>query len=192
MSLRIRSKTRVLGGPHTREVQIPDRELGAFNMHGKIHFTSPRQILDVAVPTVFGTAGDRPCAFLADFGFSVLVGGACVHVFWLGRLGDDALEGGGGDEFGFALVPFGKNFGGWGTAEDAGVDEAGEADAGDVARGAEDAFKVPDCFGAVGFCEGRHLVRMEKACGQGEGPRLTLRGRFRRGSLRRCPLRRRP
>lgn len=73
-----------------------------------------------------------------------------MHVLWLGWLRDDALESGGGDEFAFAFVPVGEDFGRRGATENARVDEAGEFDAGDVAGGAVDAFEVPDCFGAVG------------------------------------------
>lgn len=53
-----------------------------------------------------------------------------------------------GDELAFALVPGCKDFGAGGAAQDAGVDEAGEFDVGDVARAAENAFKVPDGFRA--------------------------------------------
>ena len=73
-----------------------------------------------------------------------------MHILRLGWLRNNALEGRRGDEFAFAFVPVGENFGGRGAAEDARVDEAGEFDAGDVAGGAVDAFEVPDCFGAVG------------------------------------------
>ena len=37
----------------------------------------------------------------------------------------------------------------WCTAENSWVNEAGEADTWDVARGAKDAFEVPDGFGSV-------------------------------------------
>jgi hypothetical protein len=53
------------------------------------------------------------------------------------------------NELALALVPCLEDLGGGRAAEDAGVDEACEADAGDVARRTEDAFKVPD-----GFCAG--------------------------------------
>lgn len=72
-----------------------------------------------------------------------------MDVLRLGRLSDDAFEFGGADELGFAPVPFGEDFGGGCTAEDARVDEARKADVGDVAAGTEDAFEVPDGFGAA-------------------------------------------
>lgn len=72
------------------------------------------------------------------------------RVWWLG---DDSLEGGGGDQFSFPPVPFCEDLGGGGTAEDTGVDQPGEFDAGDVAGGAVDAFEVPDCFGPVSVSE---------------------------------------
>lgn len=71
------------------------------------------------------------------------------------RQGDVSVELVGGDELGFALVPGVEDFLGGSTAEDAGVDEAGELDVGDVAGGAVDAFKVPDGFG----CGGVELVK---------------------------------
>lgn len=50
-------------------------------------------------------------------------------------------------EFSFALVPgFEDGLRGC-AAEDARVNKAGKADTGNMPRGAEDAFEVPDCFG---------------------------------------------
>ena len=72
-----------------------------------------------------------------------------MHTPRLGWLRDNALKGRGGDEFAFAFVPLGEDFGRRGAAEDARVDEAGELDAGNVAGGAVDAFEVPYCFSAV-------------------------------------------
>ncbi len=40
----------------------------------------------------------------------------------------------------------------WCTAENSWVNEAGEADTWDVARGAKDAFEVPDGFRSVLCC----------------------------------------
>lgn len=133
----------------TGEVQVSDGELGAFDVDGQVDFATAREVLDVAVPAVFGAAGDRPGALFPDARLGFLVGGAGVHALGLRRLRDDTREGGGRDEFGFALVPFREDLGRRGAAEDAWVDEASESDAGDVSRRAEDAFKVPDCFGTV-------------------------------------------
>ena len=102
-------------------------------MHGQINFTSPGQILDVAVSAVFRTTRDGPRAFLADFGFRLLVSGSGVHALGLGRLCYDSLQGGGRDELGFSLIPFCQDFWGGCAAQDAGVDEACEAHAGDMA-----------------------------------------------------------
>ena len=57
-----------------------------------------------------------------------------MNVVWLGRLSDNAVQFVGTDQFAFALVPGCENFGGWGTAENAWVDETWEADVGNVAR----------------------------------------------------------
>ena len=67
------------------------------------------------------------------------------------------------------------------------MDEAGEADVGEVAGGTEYAFEVPDGFGAKG--------RLGSALNLGGWPRgrrkeeLTLQDRFRRGIRRRYSCR---
>lgn len=64
-----------------------------------------------------------------------------MHVLWLGRQRDVAVHvAARRDEFCLALVPRLEDFGGGRAAQDAWVDEAGEAHAGDVAGGAEDAY----------------------------------------------------
>ena len=126
-------------------------------MHGQECPAAAREVLDVAVAAVFGAAGDRARAFAADLRQQVCPRGGGVDVAGLGRLRDDAFEVGtvvtvvvvGGDELGFAAVPLGENFRRGRAAQDARVDQAREADVGDVSRGGEDAFKVPDCFGPV-------------------------------------------
>lgn len=92
-----------------------------------------------------------------------------MDVLRLRGLRDDAVERCGGDEVGFAGVPGGEDGGGGSAAEDAGVDEPGEADVREVAGGAEDAFEVPDCFGAVGLA-GSQLGGLG-GFGKGEGGR---------------------
>jgi hypothetical protein len=117
---------------------------------GEEDFGAAGEVLYVAVSAVFGAAGDSSCAFFADFVFQVACSGAGVDVLGLGWLGDGAVEVRVCSyEFAFALVPQFEDVLRRGAAEDAGVDEACEADAGDVARRTEDAFKVPD-----GFCAG--------------------------------------
>lgn len=64
------------------------------------------------------------------------------------------------------------------------MDEAGEADVGEVAGGTEYAFEVPDGFGAR-----RRLGRVFMNVGLDEGENeaeLTLQDRSRRGILRHC------
>lgn len=53
------------------------------------------------------------------------------------------------DQLRLAAVPLGQDLGGGRASQDARVDEAGEAHVRDMSRGAEDALKVPDGFGAV-------------------------------------------
>lgn len=72
-----------------------------------------------------------------------------MNILRLRRLCDDAIKLVGTDQFAFPSVPLGENLGGWRTSEDTGVDQAWEADAGDVARGAEDAFEIPNRFCAA-------------------------------------------
>jgi hypothetical protein len=99
---------------------------------------------------VFGAAWDGSCAFFANLFFQFASGGAGVDVLRLRGLSDSAVEVGMcGYEFAFALVPEFEDVLRGGTAKDAGVDEACETDAGDVARGAEDAFEIPDGFRSV-------------------------------------------
>ena len=136
-----------------REVQVADAELGSLDMNGKVDLAAAAEVLDIAVSAMLGAAGDGSRAFLADFVFYVAGAAASVHVLRLGGLGDDFMEilrGVGADELAFAAVPFGEDFSRWGAAQDAGMDEAGEADVGNVAGGGEDAFEVPYGFGAVG------------------------------------------
>jgi len=98
---------------------------------------------------VLGTTWDRTGSFLADLRLGVFVGTARVHVLRLWGLSDDALERSRLNEFAFALVPFGEDLVGRCAAQNAWVDQACETDAWDVAGRAEDAFKVPDGFGAA-------------------------------------------
>ena len=139
-----------------REVQVSDAELGAFDMDGQVHLAPSTQVLDVAVTAVLRPPRDGPRSLLADLGLDLVGRAAGVHVLWLGRLGDDALEGRGADEFGFALVPRLEDFLRRGAAEDAGMDQARKADVRDVARGAEDALEVPNRLRAISGT--RHFV----------------------------------
>lgn len=79
----------------------------------------------------------------------------------------DTLEFIGSDEVSFAFVPGGEDFGRGGAAENARVDEAAELDAGDVARCAENAFKVPDGLGS-GWSESCQFERERKESDKGK------------------------
>lgn len=72
----------------------------------------------------------------------------------LGLWGEGDLAAGvvaeGGDELGFAAVPFCEDGGRGGAAEDAWMDVAWEADVRYMTGGAEDAFEIPDGFCAKG------------------------------------------
>jgi len=53
-------------------------------MHRQIHFTPPREILDVAVPAVLRTPRYRPCALAADLGEKFVFGTRGVDVLRFG------------------------------------------------------------------------------------------------------------
>ena len=140
---------------------------------------------------MFGPPRDRPRALAANLGFEVLVSGAAgVDVGGFGGLGDNALELRGADQVGLTLVPRGEDFGRWGAAQDPWVDESREADAGDMAGGAEYALEVPDGLCGLGVdlveeaWEGINGCRSEKVCWRERGPACA--------HLRRCLLKRHP
>ena len=101
---------------------------------------------------MLGSTRDGTCTLLADLFFDLVGGRAGVDGLWFGRLCDDAVEGGGGDELAFASVPLCEDLWAGCAPEDAGVDQAGELDTRDVPGGAVDAREVPDCFSAVEVC----------------------------------------
>jgi hypothetical protein len=138
----------------TREVEISDAEFGAFDMHWQVDFTASGEVLDVAIAAVLWSTRDRPGALLSDLLLDVVKCAAGMHIDGLWWLGNNAVHGVGRDEFSFSSVPFGEYFGGWCTAQNARVDETGEADMGDVAGGTEDAFEVPDCFCSTSLSAG--------------------------------------
>lgn len=131
------------------KMKVSDAELCAGNVHGQKDFRAARQVLDIAVPAVFRTPRYRSRALFPNFLFQVSCRGARVHVLWLRGLCDRAVEVRVcGYELCFARVPGREDGGGGRAAEDARMDEAGEADTWDVAGGTEYAFEVPDGFGA--------------------------------------------
>lgn len=104
------------------EVQISNRELGARDVHGEVGLASARQVLDVAVPAMLGSAGDGAGALSADLGFKVTRGRAGVDIFRFREIGDYAVEGVEFDELGLTAGPLGEDLGGRGTAHDSWVD----------------------------------------------------------------------
>ena len=117
------------------EMQVADAEFRTLDVYRQEDFGSAREVLDVAVPAVFGAAGDCSRALTADLLFQIFICGSGMDILGLRRLGDDAVVCGlaGLDELAFALVPGCEDFGARCTAQDARVDEACETDAGDVA-----------------------------------------------------------
>lgn len=100
---------------------------------------------------MLATPRDRASAFAADFLLQLRVRRPGVHILGLRGLGDNAVVRVRArlDQLAFALVPEREDLCRGRTPEDPWVDEPSEPDAGDVARGAKDAFEVPDGFGAV-------------------------------------------
>ena len=93
---------------------------------------------------------DSPRALVANLLLDVFGCAARVRILCVRRLCDIAAQVlVRFDELAFASVPGVEDFGGGSAPEDARVDEAGEADAGDVAGGAVNAFEVPDGFCSV-------------------------------------------
>lgn len=115
------------------EVEVAHGELGARDVYREVCFAPAREVLDVAVSAVLGAARDRAGAFGADFGFECTRGCAGVDVFGLGEVGDDTVESVEFYELGLTACPFGEDLGGWSTAHDTWVDEAGETHMRDVA-----------------------------------------------------------
>ena len=121
-------------------MQIADAELRPRHVHRQVHLTAARQILDVAVPAVLRSPGDRPRSFLSDFLRDVIAARPDVYALCEGWVSDvAALVPAFVDQGALALIPGGEDLGRGRAAEDSGVDEAGEANPGDVTRGAVDA-----------------------------------------------------
>lgn len=131
-----------------REVQITHTELGPGHMDGKVHLGSPAQVLDVAVSSMLRPSGDRSRTLLGHFFSDFLAGRAGVRVDGLRQMSHVAIgELVGSHQLALTLVPRGQHLGRGSATDDARVDQAGELDAGDVARGGVDALKVPDGLG---------------------------------------------
>lgn len=131
-----------------RKMQVANAEFGTRNVYWEEDLGSATEILDVTISPVLRPPWNCPGSFLANLLLEIASCGASVHTAWLWRLSDSAVQVCMcGYELCFARVPCLEDLGGGCTSEDARVDQAGEADAGDVAAGAEDAFEVPD-----GFC----------------------------------------
>lgn len=80
----------LMGREHTREMQVPHRELRALDVNWQVDLAATGQILDIAVPAMLRTTGDCPGTFFPDFCFGFLVGGTRMDTLWLRGLGDDA------------------------------------------------------------------------------------------------------
>ena len=124
------------------EMEVADTEFRTGNVHRQEGPRTAGQVLDVAVAAVLGPAWDCTSAFFSYLLFYVRGGRASMHVLWLRGLRDDAFQVRSAYQFGFALVPSGEDFGAGRATEDAGVDETGEADVGNMAGGAEYAFEI--------------------------------------------------
>lgn len=84
-------------------------------------------------------------------------------------------------EFALPTIPFREDIGGGRAAEDAGVDKAGKLDVGNMARGAENAFEVPNGFRSI-VRTLLHQPTALKLVSSASG--LTHSGIFRQGSPR--------
>jgi len=99
---------------------------------------------------VLRTSRNRAGTLLADFLLDVFPGTASMNVLRLRRQGNLSIHVfAGGDELALTPIPFGENLGRRRAAKDTRVDDTSESNAGNMSRGAEDAFEVPDRFGAM-------------------------------------------
>lgn len=129
------------------EMQVSDAELCAWNVHWQKCTRTPGEIFDITVlfefelerqscgrqakdpyTTMLRTSRNSPGSFFANFLFHGVVSRASVNILRLGRLGDDTLEIRGAYKFGFPSIPFGKDFSGRSTAQDARMDQAWKPD----------------------------------------------------------------
>ena len=126
-------------------MQVPNAELRPLHVHRQVHLTTPRQVLDIAVSSMLWSAGNRSCALFTDLLLDVLAAGTDVNGLRVRRQRYDALEMRVcRDELSLTLVPCRQYLRRRCTAQNAGMDEACETNARDVAGRAEDAFEVPD------------------------------------------------
>lgn len=102
-------------------------------MDREVDLAASAEILDVAVPPVFRTTRDRTSPFGRNLGTEVCICRPGVGIFGQRRQSNDPVKLIGSNEIRLSLVPRGQDFSRGRTAEDAGVDEAGELDTRNVA-----------------------------------------------------------
>src|SRR5262249_19054218 len=127
-----------------REMKVAGRESRAFDIDRKIHSAAARQVFDVAVSAMFTRRDGAHCLLRR------LVQLRALHLAkdHPSRIGRERQRrhpmGIGLDECPLAFVPGRQQFMRGRTADDAGMGDAGEPDARNVARGGVDAMNVPD------------------------------------------------
>ena len=117
-----------------REVEIADAEFGSRDVDGEVGFAASAEVLDVAVASVLGSAWHCPGAFSSDFGLDPVCCAACMHTLRLGGEGHGTFKGRRADQFCLSAVPLVKHLLGWRATKDARMNEAGKANARNVAR----------------------------------------------------------
>ncbi len=126
------------------EMQIAHREACTRNIDREVDFRTARQILDVAVAAVLARRnGTR--AFSSRFRLGVTFKAAHMRGRTERRVGQTRHAGRvGRDQRGLALVPHRQHLRIGQTADQAGMNQAREVDAGDVPRRGVHALEVPD------------------------------------------------
>ena len=130
-------------------MQVTNTEFGSLNQHWQVDLGSSGEVLDIAVSTVLRSTWDSSCALLTNLFRKCFVCTSGVHILWLRRLCNDAVQRSSVDELAFSLVPGLKNLSRRSAAKNARVDQACKADTRDVSGGAKDTFEVPDGFRAA-------------------------------------------
>ncbi|EAY64674.1 conserved hypothetical protein [Burkholderia cenocepacia PC184] len=146
------------------EVQVADRQARAIHVHGEKHLRAARQILDVAIAAMLAR---RHRARALRGGLVARVARELAHV----RGGRERrirerrhALGRGGDQAGFARVPGFQQSRIGQAADQAGVNQAREIHARNMARARVDTMKIPDRFLRAGEMIGEKAaaVRLRK------------------------------
>lgn len=147
-------------------MQIADRKLGPSDVHGQVRHASSGNVVNVDVAAVLGTSRDRSRALLRNLGLDVVASLAAVRIHLVGRLRYNLAcvsLSTSSNQLSLSPVPFCENLCRGSAAQNARVNQTGEANTGNVSAAAVDAVKVPDGLGRL------RVVLLEEAAAVGLG-----------------------